>query len=245
VYIPSGEFLMGSSASEGDSDEHPQHLITLDAYWIQRTEVTNAQYARCVEAGGCRPPADGNVRYRDSQFAKQPVTGITWFQARDYAAWAGGRLPTEAEWEKACRGGLQIPQDPLVGWGQMKGNDQADRTYPWGKQEPTDDLLNYLGTGLSTWSVVGGYPDGATPYGALDMTGNLWEWTADWYGDTYYAESPKENPTGPRTGDYRVLRGGAFNVNANLVRCAYRYGYIGPDYWYGSFGFRVVVSPGL
>ncbi len=128
-----------------NSREHPQHPVTLDGYWIQRTEVTNAQYRRCVEAGGCEPPDDGNVRYRDPQFAKQPVSGITWFQAREYAAWAGGRLPTEAEWEKVCRGGLEIPEDPLVGWGQMKSNDQEERTYPWGNQDPTGDLLELLG----------------------------------------------------------------------------------------------------
>jgi len=132
VHVPAGEFVMGAGTEDdriasqfgGDnSGERPQHPVTLDDYWIMRTEVTNAQYLRCVDAGTCDPPADSNRRYADAQFADQPVTGITWFQARDYANWVGGRLPTEAEWEKACRG-------------------TDGRTYPWGNQEPTGDLLN-------------------------------------------------------------------------------------------------------
>jgi formylglycine-generating enzyme required for sulfatase activity len=196
VYVPAGEFVMGS---ELDASESPTHTVTLDGYWIQRTEVTNAQYRRCVEAKGCEPPDDGNVRYRDPQFAKQPVAGVTWYQAGDYAAWTGGRLPTEAEWEKACRG-------------------SDGRTYPWGNQGPTGDLLNFSGTGLGTWSAVGSYPDGASPYGALDMAGNVWEWTSSLWGKDYqtpdfgYPYDPKDGREDPNAPDtvLRVLRGGSF-----------------------------------
>ena len=234
VYVPAGEFVMGAGAEDdriaseagGDNaDEHLQHPVTLDGYWIQRTEVTNAQYRRCVEAGGCKPLNNGNVRYWDPQFAKQPVTGITWNQARDYAAWAGGRLPTEAEWEKACRG-------------------TNGRTYPWGNQKPTGDLLNFSETGLDTWSAVGSYPDGASPYGTLDMAGNVWEWTVDRYDDKYYSDSPKENPTGPASGNERVVRGGSFDNLAYGVRCADRHNF-NPGDGYDDIGFRVVVSPGF
>ena len=234
LYVPAGEFVMGAGAEDDriaseveldNAEEHPQHPVTLDGYWIQRTEVTNAQYGRCVEVGGCEPPDDGNIRYRNAQFAKQPLTGVTWSQAQAYAAWAGGRLPTEAEWEKACR-----------------GTDR--RIYPWGNQKPTGDLLNFSETGLGTWSAVGSYPDGASPYGALDMAGNVWEWTADWYDDKYYSDSPKENPTGPASGNERVLRGGSFDYFAVLVRCAVR-GSSNPDFGLDVVGFRVVVSPGF
>jgi formylglycine-generating enzyme required for sulfatase activity len=224
VYVPAGPFFMGNGANSAFTD-------TVPAYWIQRTEVTNAQYGRCVEAresgesDGCEPPADGNIRYRNAQFAKQPVTGVTWYQARDYAAWAGGRLSTEAEWEKACRG-------------------SDGRTYPWGSQDPTSDLLNYYETGLGTWSAVGSHPDGASPYGALDMAGNVWEWTSSRYAP--YPYDPEDGREGPEA-DTRVLRGGSFGGDAYFVRRAvrdngYRYG---PDDMDDKFGFRVVVSPGF
>ncbi len=243
VYVPAGSFVMGAggederiaSELEGDiSDERPQHSVFQDAYWIQRTEVTNAQYGRCVEAretgdkDGCEPPADGNIRYRDSQFAKQPATGVTWFQARAYAAWAGGRLPTETEWEKACRG--------------------ADgRTYPWGSQDPTGELLNFYKTGLGikaglgTWSAVGSYPKGASPYGAQDMAGNAWEWTSSALRP--YPYDPGDGREGTNA-NKRILRGGSFGSNANYVRCATRYGNL-PDYKNEFIGFRVVVSSGF
>ena len=235
VYVPAGPFFMGEDANSAFTD-------TLPAYWIQRTEVTNAQYGRCVEAGGCKPPADGNIRYRDPQFAKQPVTGITWSQARDYAAWAGGRLPTEAEWEKVCRGGLEIPVSPLAGWEQTKRNDQVDRTFPWGNTDPTADLLNFRGTGLGTWSAVGSHPNGASPYGALDMAGNVWEWTSSIYKN--YPYDPNDGREEPISADQRVLRGGAFYNLADGVRCTIRYGR-NTDFKIDYDGFRVVVSPGF
>jgi formylglycine-generating enzyme required for sulfatase activity len=235
VYVPAGEFRMGAGAEDDriasevsvdNSRERPQHPVTLDGFWIGRTEVTNAQYGRCVEAKGCEPPADNNIRYQDSQFAKQPVTGITWNQAQAYAAWAGGRLPTEAEWEKACRG-------------------TDGRTYPWGEQDPTANRLNFRdsrGRSLGRSSAVGSYPEGAGPYGALDMAGNVWEWTADRYDGNYYARSPNGNPTGPATGDKRVLRGGSFLYYAVAVRCARRLDG-NPTDTSDHYGFRVVVPP--
>ena len=235
VYVPAGPFFMGEDANSAFTD-------TLPAYWIQRTEVTNAQYGRCVDAGGCKPPADGNIRYSEPQFAKQPVTGITWPQARDYAAWAGGRLPTEAEWEKVCRGGLEIPVSPLAGWGQTKRNDQVDRTFPWGNTDPTADRVNFRGTGLGTWSAVGSHPNGASPYGALDMAGNVWEWTSSIYKD--YPYDPNDGREEPISADQRVLRGGAFYNLADGVRCTIRYGR-NTDFKIDYDGFRVVVSPGF
>ena len=221
VYVPAGPFFMGEDAGSAFTD-------TLPAYWIQRTEVTNAQYGRCVKAGeageadGCKPPDDGNIRYRDPQFARQPVAGVTWFQAQAYAAWAGGRLPTEAEWEKACRG-------------------TDHRTYPWGNQDPTGELLNFAGTGLLTWSAVGSYPKGASPYGALDMAGNVWEWTSSAYAD--YPYDPGAGREGPDANS-RVSRGGSFYIDASSVRCAVRFNVSANDS-NGNFGFRVVVSPGF
>ena len=126
---------MGSN--KGDNDEQPVHRVTLDGFWIMRTEVTTAQYAGCVDAGACTAP--GNSRWRDSQYADRPVTDVNWEQAQTYAEWAGGRLPTEAEWEKACRG------DDL-------------RPYPWGDADPSPELLNFDGSGIGA---VGSYPAGA------------------------------------------------------------------------------------
>jgi formylglycine-generating enzyme required for sulfatase activity len=240
VYVPAGPFFMGEGEISAFTD-------ILHAYWIQRIEVTNAQYRRCVEAresgeqDGCEPPHDGNIRYRNPQFAKQPVAGITWSQAQAYATWMGGRLPTEAEWEKACRGGLEIPEDPLVGWGKTKGNDHADRLYPWGNQDPTEEWLNSRETGLGTWSAVGSYPDGASPYGAFDLAGNVYEWTSSAYAA--YPYNPGDGREGPDTST-RVMRGGSFANNADNMLCTFRLK-LSPDVRYDNYGFRVVVSPGF
>lgn len=220
VHVPAGEFLMGSPDGQGDDDEHPQHTVTLDAFWIMQTEVTNSQYAQCVATGACRAPS--NDSWQDADRADHPVTYVTRQQASDYAAWSGGRLPTEAEWEKAACG-------------------TDGRTYPWGDAAPAADLLNF-NQNVGDTTPVGSYPVGASPYGALDMAGNVYEWTADWYASDSYSQSPASNPTGPTSGQYHVLRGGSFYSDGRWVRCAARYGPVSIGFDYG--GFRVV-SPGF
>lgn len=228
VYIPSGEFLMGSPEGIGKSDESPQHIVYLDTFWIMQTEVTNAQYARCVSAGVCSAP--DNSRWQDPAYADHPVTDVDWNQADAYAQWAGGRLPTEAEWEKAARG-------PSTGSG-------AGRTYPWGEHAPDATLANCCKF-VNDTTPVGSYPAGVSPYGVLDMAGNVWEWTADWYDSGYYSQSPAQNPTGPTSGDSRVVRGGAYDWDADVVRVASRNRY-NPGFRHWTVGFRVVASsPGF
>jgi formylglycine-generating enzyme required for sulfatase activity len=221
VYVPAGEFLMGSSEADAlaEDDEKPQHTVYLDAFWIDRTEVTNAQYRKCVEAGAClQPGCWDNENYNAPD---QPVVCVTWDDARAYAAWAGGRLPTEAEWEKAARG-------------------TDGRIYPWGNSAPGCDKANYEGC-VGRSATVGSYLTGASPYGVLDMAGNVQEWVADWYDGRYYGRSAARNPEGPDSGEYRVLRGGSWYRDPGLARCASRSGYI-PDNFYSRVGLRVVVS---
>lgn len=228
VYVPAGSFSMGSTAS---IDEAPVHTVTLDAYWIDKFEVTNAQYKLCVDDGVCTPPDTGgsetrNAYFGELEFGNYPVVFVDWYQADTYCAWTGGRLPTEAEWEKAARG-------------------EDERIYPWGNQPPTCDLTNYE-IAPSTWCVgdttrVGNYPDGASPFGALDMAGNLWEWVADWYAENYYSNSPEANPTGPLNGADKVLRGGAWGYYEDGVRSADR-GWSAPSEAYRNGGFRCVVD---
>lgn len=211
MYVPEGGFLMGSEG--GDSDESPVHTVYLDAYWIDQTEVTNAQYQQCVEDGACSLPDETgsysrNNYYGNSAYADYPVIDVNWNQANDYCEWAGRRLPTEAEWEKAARG-------------------TDGRTYPWGEKSPSADLANYNGN-VGDTTEVGSYPAGASPYGALDMAGNVLEWVADWYDEDYYASSPLENPQVPAGGDYRVIRGGSWWWWEGL-RTAYRTSYDNAD----------------
>jgi serine/threonine-protein kinase len=219
VYVSAGEFVMGSE--DGDDDASPEHSVYLDSYWIDQTEVTNAQYRLCVEAGACDVPEFIHSVYRDSDYQDHPVANVDWYDANDYCEWAGRRLPTEAEWEKAARG--------EEGW-----------PYPWGDASPDSDLLNYDGNIGGTTS-VGSYPAGASPYGAMDMAGNIWEWVADWYGENYYQDSLYENPTGADSGDYRVQRGGSWSHYEVFVRTAFR-GYGDPDIGYGVSGFRCAMD---
>jgi formylglycine-generating enzyme required for sulfatase activity len=224
IWIPPGAFTMGAGDEDklADDEEKPPHTVEVDGFWIMQTEVTNAQYKKCVEAKeqgdptGCDQPK--NDRWNEATYAEHPVTDVDWKQANTYAIWVGGRLPTEAEWEKACRG-------------------PDGHTYPWGDKLPTRELLNFANDEGTT--SVGSYPDDASPYGVLDVAGNVWEWTADWYDDTYYANSPLSNPKGPERGEYRTVRGGAWTNDAKGVRCAYR-NEATPDYKAAKGGFRVV-----
>ena len=171
VYVPAGEFQMGSDRTHdslANPGELPMHKVTLPGFWIMRTEVTNAQYARCIVAGACTLP--DNTRWNNLGHAADPITDVDWHQAGAYAQWAGGRLPTEAEWEKACRG-------------------TDGRLYPWGNTEPDTTHANF-GKIVGDTTRVGSYPLGASPYGARDMAGNAWEWVADWYDPDYYTNMP-------------------------------------------------------
>ncbi len=206
VYVPAGEFSMGSSMYDRDleTNEVPLRKVNLDAFWVGRTQVTNAMFARCVDAGACRYSASDrtNPRYKDPAFADHPVVYVSWQAAEDYCAWSGGRLPTAAEWEKAARG--------TDGW-----------KYPWGNQAPTADSANTNNL-VGDTSPVGQYPAGASPYGVLDMGGNVREWVWDWYDPYYYQYASANNPAGPIAGEKKVLKGASFSDSYRYARPANR-----------------------
>ncbi|MEM7344857.1 MAG: SUMF1/EgtB/PvdO family nonheme iron enzyme, partial [Chloroflexota bacterium] len=217
VVIPGGPFEMGSDA---DPLEQPIHTVTLDEFQIDQFEVTNARYALCVEAAVCDPPADVSSstleNYFDNpEYGEYPVIYVNWNQAKRYCEWREGRLPTEAEWEKAARG-------------------TDERTYPWG-----DDFdgtrLNFCDTncpyglindefddGHSDTAPVGSYPEGVSPYEVHDMAGNVWEWVHDGLGERYYASSPAENPPGPANAAWKIIRGGSWSGTLEKVRTTER-----------------------
>ncbi len=227
-YVPAGEFLMGANYEPSDLygspsfiDNQPEHFVTLDAFWIDQTEVTNKQYAWCVKDKACilplnlKSPMRSNY-YGNPEFDNYPVIYVEWAMAKNYCEWAGRRLPTEAEWEKAAS------------WNELKHEKYA---YPWGDDTPNDSLLNYDSVVRDT-TEVGKYPNGVSPYGANDMAGNVWEWVNDWYGENYYSNSPLLNPRGPDSGDYggRVLRGGSWYFEDGSLRSIFRFGVIPVDF---------------
>jgi eukaryotic-like serine/threonine-protein kinase len=246
IDIPAGDFWMGAQASDGDAreDEKPAHLVTLPEYLINKTDVTNSMFNQFVNETGYITDAEKNVHgnvisissgdapeipganWRHPRYSSDsidgknnfPVVQVSWNDASAYCKWAGGRLPTEAEWEKAARG-------------------TDNRIYPWGNNPPNGTLLNFSDRSLGStyWmsdmktddgyqfaSPVGNYPKGASPYGLLDMAGDVWEWVADIYSASYYSLSPKLNPQGPGGGTDKVLRGGSFVNGAKNVRSTRR-----------------------
>jgi len=251
--VPAGPFTMGADAG-GELDEHPAHQVTLAAFYLDITEVTNEAWSRCVEAKVCPPPdatsAGRNGFGSDQAFRgpRQPVSAVSWDAARAYCAWLGKRLPTEAEWEKAARG-------------------TDARRYPWGDDEPTRDRAVFSGGGVT--ADVGTHPRGAGPYGHQDMAGNVWEWMEDVYDPYAYRrsgastghggtceeamaaqdelrEQGKKGFTGSNpipTECERVLRGGAFNYAGPGLRSSNRVHHA-PRYRLVMSGLRCAKSAG-
>jgi formylglycine-generating enzyme required for sulfatase activity len=239
VYVPGSEFQMGSDEDDVDDalqmcdlyghhcerewfeDEQPLHPVRLGNFWIDRTEVTNGQYRRCVQEGACSPPTmdvtyTRAAYFSDEAYSDYPVIHVLWNQAVTYCGWAGARLPTEAEWEYAARG----PQGNLFPW----GNDFAGTHLNYCdvncdiacRDQSFDD-------GFRDTAPAASYPAGASWCGALDMAGNVWEYVADWYDEQYYDQSPILNPEGPSSWTRgRVLRGGGWGGCRVFTRSTFR-----------------------
>jgi formylglycine-generating enzyme required for sulfatase activity len=227
VCIPEGEFWMGSDKKQdpnAQDHELPQHEVYLDEYWIGRYPVTNLQYQVFVQATGHAAPPGWRSKKIPKGKEQHPVVNMSWQDAAAFCQWASQttgqkiRLPSEAEWEKAARG--------------------ADgRLYPWGNQPPTKQLCHF-GKLFGDTKPVGQFsPQGDSPYGCADMAGNVWEWVADWYSDTFYSIAPSRNPIGPDTGGLRVLRGGSWDGDGSYLRAANRYSF-GPTDTLSNGGFR-------
>jgi formylglycine-generating enzyme required for sulfatase activity len=212
VYLQGGAFLMGSE--QGTTNERPVHRVTLNPFYIDICEVTVRQYRTFLEATGRRKPA---FWHPELDRPDDPVVGVTWHDAAAYAAWAGKRLPTEAEWEFAARGGA------------------ADTPFPWG-ENPDKRHANFGSRGIAPVKRFA-----ANRYGLHDMIGNVWEWCADWYDEAYYQASPADNPRGPATGILKILKGGAWYSNEEQVRITNRY-YALPDSRSFHNGFRCAKS---
>jgi formylglycine-generating enzyme required for sulfatase activity len=260
VFVPEGNFQMGSN---DDSDyEKPTHTVWLDAFWIDQTEINNTQFEKFVIESNYKTDAEfadwsyvfdmssgkwtkvSGANWRHPQghtsnlegLENHPVAYMSWNDASAYCKWAGRRLPSEAEWEKAARG-------------------TDNRIYPWGNQKPGRNLLNFADKNITLgWadkntddgypftSPVGHYPEGASPYGALDMAGNVWEWVNDWFDPDYYlSQTIWRNPTGPSATSGRVLRGGSWGDSGKVTRSSFRLAYFPMD-WYAFYGFRCAIS---
>ncbi len=228
VWVPAGAFTRGSDDDVAGADEQPVRKIHLDGYWVYKTPVTVGQYKAFCEATGreFKPPWPQGMKADPVGEEDAYAVTVNWFQARDYARWARGDLPTEAQWEKAARG-------------------TDARAYPWGNEwDPAKcvSMENTLYKFNEGFRPVGSHPQGASPCGALDMAGNVWEWTRDWYCYEYYGESPDKNPTGPEAGANKVLRGGCALYDWRFSRTTARF--VQPpqvDNWTAT-GFRCVIE---
>jgi formylglycine-generating enzyme required for sulfatase activity len=219
VYIPPGEFLMG----DGDSGDHPEHMVFLDGFWIYRTEVTYNMYLNCMASGRCSPPVeDASIPdIEDPELAHLPMVNVRWHQAAQYCEWMGGFLPTEAQWEKAARGFESFP-------------------YPWGDEYPNCELLNFDNC-LGETTTVHTYAESASPFEVYDTAGNILEWVADWYHEEYYYMSPFDNPGGPEGGEERVVRSSNYLSGPEQIPLFLRNaGH--PDDYRPDLGFRCVVA---
>jgi len=254
--IPAGEFWMGSPNGEGNSDEHPRHKVYLDAFYMDKYEVTVGHYRKCVAAGKCSPPMTGvGCNWRNPERGENyPVNCVDWTQADSYCRWAGKRLPTEAEWERAARGGAETRYS--------FGNDKSCYgDYAWNRENSggKDYPLRFIaGRYLHLKKYVNSYGGLTHPvgqkkpnqYGLYDMYGNVWEWVSDWYDENYYRNSPRKNPQGPAIGAQhrltwpgwqgrrRVIRGGSWYHQATSSR---RWGFR-PSMWYDIVGFRCAAN---
>jgi formylglycine-generating enzyme required for sulfatase activity len=221
VKVPAGEFTMGHT--EHGKDYNPEHKVTLKEYLIDKTEVTVAQYKACVDCGVCAEPLrDGSHTgrepyYGNAKFADYPVIHVSWKDAKAYCEGIGKRLPTEAEWEKAARG--------------TNGD-----TFPWGTAAPTSSHANYAAK-VNDTAPVTDYDQGKSPYGALNMAGNVWEWVADSYDATYYSKSPAADPPGPTSSVVKVMRGGGF-ISSTSEIATYTRGHDAEGAAFSTVGFR-------
>lgn len=236
VLIPAGPFLMGSN--DGLPNERPEHTVTLNAYYIDQFEITAGRYQKFIESAKRDLPPTWDDEAAQT-LSDLPAVGMSWTDAAAYCKWAGRRLPTEAEWEKAARG-------------------TDGRRYPWGHMQPFVDIANYnrgiwvseaitlvpVGSGLEGMSVRHGLKEGGkSPYGLFHMAGNAAEWVADWYDREFYQKSPDKNPTGPATGEKRVIRGGSWADLPTALRVTARYT-AEPDFEERTIGFRCAMDAG-
>jgi formylglycine-generating enzyme required for sulfatase activity len=218
VHVPAGQFTMGAALPDA-----PQRTVNLDDYWIYKTEVTNSMYAFCVSVGACAPPVQevGTQLYDNPVYANYPVVGVTWDMAANYCAWIGGGLPTEAQWEKAARG-------------------SQGSQFPWGDTGANCDLGNFAGC-VGGITDVNKYAESASPYDALDMAGNVFEWVNDYYAEDYYDSAPAEDPAGPESGEFRVVRSSGYESDVSQTASAVRRP-AGAGYHSADLGFRCVVQ---